>query len=347
MQWPTILGKLAASTDLSRDEAREVMTEVMAGSATPAQVSALIVSLRMKGETVDEMTGMVEAIKAAAVPVEVDSEGLVDVVGTGGDRSGTFNISTTAALIVAGAGVRVAKHGNRSASSKCGSADVLEGLGVKIDLPVTANLTLLSDTGFAFFFAPLYHPSFRHVGPVRRELGIPTVFNFLGPLANPAGARRQAVGVSDARMAERVIGVLSSLGSDYSFVFCGDGGLDEITTSGPTVIHRLKDGEITRAEFTPEDFGVERSELSELQGGGVEENAAILRAVLNGKIGPHRDAAVINAAPALVVAGLAPGFVEAVNLARATIDSGAATALLDRVIERSRALAEEGAPDSV
>ncbi len=338
MEWPTILGKLAGGKDISRDEAREAMSEVMGGTATPAQISALIVSLRMKGETVEEMTGLVEAIKSAAVPVPVEADGLVDVVGTGGDRSGTFNISTTAAIIAAGAGARVAKHGNRSASSKCGSADVLEGLGVRIDLPVEANLSLLADTGFAFFFAPLYHPSFRHAGPVRRELGIPTVFNFLGPLANPAGVRRQAVGVSDPRMAERVVGVLSSLGSEYSFVFSGDGGVDEVTTSGPTVIYRLKDGEITHAEFTPEDFGVDRAELSELQGGGVEENVAILRAVIDGKAGPHRDAAVINAAPALVVSGLAPGFVEAVDLARRTIDSGAAAALLDRVVARSRDL---------
>ena len=315
------------------------MSEVMGGTATPAQISALIVSLRMKGETVDEMTGLVEAIKSAAVPVPVDADGLVDVVGTGGDRSGTFNISTTAALIAAAAGVRVAKHGNRSASSKCGSADVLEGLGVVIDLPVEANLTLLADTGFAFFFAPLYHPSFRHAGPVRRELGIATVFNFLGPLANPAGARRQAVGVSDRRMAERVIGVLSSLGSEYSFVFSGDGGVDEITTSGPTVIYRLMDGDITHAEFTPTDFGVERSDLSQIQGGSVAENVAILHGVLDGKAGPYRDAAVINTAPALVVAGLAPGFVEGVELAGRTIDTGAAAALLDRVAARSRDLA--------
>ena len=338
MDWPTILGKLSAGTDLSQSEAREAMSEVMGGTASAAQISALIVSLRMKGETVDEMTGFVQAIKSAAVAVPVDSNGLVDVVGTGGDRSGTFNISTTAALIAAGAGVRVAKHGNRAASSKCGSADVLEGLGVKIDLPVAANLALLADTGFTFFFAPLYHPSFRHVGPVRRELGIATVFNFLGPLANPAGARRQAVGVSDRRMAERVIGVLASLGSDYSFVFSGDGGIDEITTSGPTVIYRLKDGEITHAEFTPADFGVERANISEIQGGGVVENVAILRGVLDGQPGPYREAAIINTAPALVVAGLAPGFVEAVELARRTIDSGAAAGLLDRVVARSREL---------
>jgi anthranilate phosphoribosyltransferase len=338
MDWPTILGKLASGTDISREEARVAMSEVMRGTATPAQISALIVSLRMKGETVDEMTGLVEAIKSAAVPVPVDADGLVDVVGTGGDRSGTFNISTTAALIAAAAGVRVAKHGNRSASSKCGSADVLEGLGVAIDLPVDANLTLLADTGFAFFFAPLYHPSFRHAGPVRRELGIATVFNFLGPLANPAGARRQAVGVSDRRMAERVIGVLSSLGSEFSFVFSGDGGVDEITTSGPTVIYRLKDDEITHAEFTPADFGIDRSDLSEIQGGSVADNVAILRRVLGGEAGPFRDAAVINTAPALVVSGLAMGFVEAVELARQTIDTGAAAALLDRVVARSRAL---------
>jgi anthranilate phosphoribosyltransferase len=338
MDWPAILGKLASGTDLSRAEARNAMSEVMGGTASPAQIAALIVSLRMKGETVEEMTGLVEAIKSAAVPVPVDADGLVDVVGTGGDRAGTFNISTTAALIAAGAGVRVAKHGNRSISSKCGSADVLEGLGVSIDLPVESNLALLADTGFAFFFAPLYHPSFRHAGPVRRELGIATVFNFLGPLANPAGARRQAVGVSDRRMAERVIGVLSSLGSEYSFVFSGDGGVDEITTSGPTVIYRLRDGEITHAEFTPADFGVERSDLIDLQGGGVPENVAIVRRVLEGKPGPHRDAALINAAPALVVSGLAPGFVEAVDLARQTIDTGAAAGLLDRVVARSRDL---------
>lgn len=314
------------------------MSEIMAGAATPAQISALIVSLRMKGETVDEMTGLVEAIKSAAVPVPIEADGLVDVVGTGGDRSGTFNISTTAALIAAGAGVRIAKHGNRSSSSKCGSADVLEALGVTIDLPVEANLALLAETGFAFFFAPLYHPSFRHAGPVRRELGIATVFNFLGPLANPAGARRQAVGVSDRRMAERVIGVLSSLGSEYSFVFSGDGGVDEITTSGPTVIYRLKDGKVTHAEFTPADFGVERAELAEIQGGEVAENVAIVRAVLEGVPGPHRDAALINTAPALVVAGLAPGFVEAVDLARRAIDTGAAAALLERVVAGGRAL---------
>lgn len=314
------------------------MSEVMSGSATAAQIAALIVALRMKGETADEMTGLVEAIRLAAVPVPLDPEGLVDVVGTGGDRFGTFNISTAAAFVAGGAGVKVAKHGNRSASSRCGSADVLEALGVKIDLPVDANVRLLEDTGFAFFFAPLYHPSFRHAGPVRRELGIPTVFNFLGPLANPAGARRQTVGVSDGRMAERVIGVLQRLGSEFAFVFSGEDGLDEVTTAGPTMIYRLKDGEITHAEFTPEDFGVGRSPLSELAGGGPLENVTILRGVLDGEKGPRRDAVLTNAAPAMVVAGLASGFIEGVQLAAQSIDTGAAVGLLDRVVARSQEL---------
>jgi anthranilate phosphoribosyltransferase len=341
MDWPLVLGKLAARMDLERDEARAAMSEVMDGAATPAQIAALIVSLRMKGETIEEMTGLVEAIKQAAVPVETSVDGLVDVVGTGGDRSGTYNISTAAAFIAAGVGARIAKHGNRAASSRCGSADVLEGLGIRIDLGVEANLRLLADTNFAFFFAPLYHPSFRYAGPVRRELGIPTVFNFLGPLANPAGTRRQAVGVADPGMAERIIGVLARLGSEYSFVFCGEGGIDEVSTSGPTRIYRLRGGEITQAEFTPEDFGVARSSIADLVGGGVEENVAILRRVLSGERGPRRDAALVNASPALVVAGLASGFVEGVEMAAHSVDSGAATHVLDSVIRRSQELGAE------
>ncbi len=313
----------------------------MNGEATPAQIAALIVAWRMKGETTDEMTGMTEAIRAAAVPVEgnFERDRLVDLVGTGGDRAGTFNISTTAAFVAAGAGARVAKHGNRSVSSRCGSADVLEGLGVIVDLPVEANLALLHEIGFAFFYAPLYHPSFRHAGPVRRELGIRTVFNFLGPLANPAGARRQAVGVSDPVMAERMIGVLARLGSIYSFVFCGEGGIDEIVPTGPTLIHRWKDGELTQAEFTPEDFGVGRVSIDQLAGGDVGENVAILRTVLEGEEGPRRDAVLVNAAPALVAGELAAGFVEAVDLARRSIDSGAAREVLERTVERSQQLA--------
>ncbi|HJQ96208.1 MAG TPA: anthranilate phosphoribosyltransferase [Acidimicrobiia bacterium] len=341
MDWPTTLARLSSRMDLSREESRLAMETVMNGEATPAQIAALIVAWRMKGETTDEMTGMTEAIRAAAVPIDgdLDRDRIVDLVGTGGDRAGTFNISTTAALVAAGAGARIAKHGNRSVSSRCGSADVLEGLGVVIDLQMGANLALLDETSFAFFYAPLYHPSFRHAGPVRRELGIRTIFNFLGPLANPAGARRQAVGVSDPIMAERMIGVLERLGSIYSFVFCGEGGIDEIVPTGPTVIHRLKDGELTQAEFTPEDFGVARVSIDQLAGGDVTENVAILRSVLEGEKGPRRDAVLVNAAPALVAADLASGFVEAVELARRSIDSGAAEAVLNKTVERSQELA--------
>lgn len=314
------------------------MTEVMEGRATAAQIAALIVSLRIKGETVDEMTGLVEAMRDAAVTVDVGSD-IVDIVGTGGDRHGTFNISTTASFIAAAAGAVVAKHGNRSASSKCGSADVLEGLGVVIDLEPDDVVTLISETGFGFFFAPKYHPAMRHAGPVRKELGIPTVFNFLGPLANPAGARRQSIGVSDQRMASRMIGVLAHLGSEYAFVVHGEDGLDEITLTGPTYIHRLIDGEITHAEFTPEDFGVGRSSLDELIGGTVDVNVQITTDVLEGREGPKRDASVVNAAPAIVAAGLARGFVEGVEMANEAIDSGRARDLLAKVVERSRELA--------
>ncbi len=339
MQWPQILGRLADGDDLTRDESRAAMAAIMAGDATPAQTAALIVSLRIKGETVEEMTGLVEAMRAAAVPVDVGVP-VVDTAGTGGDRSATFNISTTAAFVAAGAGAKVAKHGNRSASSRCGSADVLEALGVAIDLPPEDTAALVRDVGFGFFFAPHYHPAMRHVAPVRRELGIPTVFNFLGPLANPAGATRQAVGVSDPAMAERMIGVLARLGTEYAFVYYGEDGLDEVTITGPTFIYRLRDGEITHAEFTPEDFGVSRARLDELRGGDADTNARILVDVLEGAPGPRRDVTLVNAAPALVAAGLAEGFVEGVELAAEAIDSGAARRVLDDVVARSRSLRE-------
>lgn len=337
MQWSTILGRLASGTDLAREEARAAMAEIMAGRATPAQISAFIVALRIKGETVDEMTGLVEAMREAAVKVDVGVT-LVDTAGTGGDGAETFNISTAAAFVAAGAGAKVAKHGNRSASSRCGSADVLEALGVAIDLEPEQTVQMIHDTGFGFFFAPKYHPAMRHAVPVRRELGIPTVFNFLGPLANPAGATRQSIGVSDPKMAERMIGVLRRLGAEYAFVFYGEDGLDEVTTTAPTYIYRLKDGEITHAEFTPEDFGVPRATLDDLRGGDAAENAAIIRAVLSGERGPRRDAAVVNASPAIVAAGLASGFVEGVAKAEEAIDSGRAQAVLDAVIRTGRRL---------
>lgn len=340
MDWSVILDHLATGRHLTRGQARDAMNEIMEGRAEPAQVAAFVVALRMKGETADEMTGLVEALRSAAVAVPIeDVSNLVDIVGTGGDRSSTFNISTTAALIAAGAGAVVAKHGNRAASSRCGSADVLEGLGVAIELEPEATATLVAEEGFGFFYAPRYHPALRHAGPVRKALGIPTVFNFLGPLANPARVRRYALGVSDQRMAERMIQVLASLGAESAFVVHGEDGLDEVTTSGPTYILRLKDGEITHAEFTPEDFGVARSRLSDLVGGDVEANVDITRRILAGERGPRRDAAVINAAVGLVAAGVAEGFAEGMEAAVDSVDSGAAGGVLERVVVRSQQFA--------
>ncbi|MDJ0961258.1 MAG: anthranilate phosphoribosyltransferase [Acidimicrobiia bacterium] len=333
-EWPAILDRLLVGAELSRNEAKSAMAEVMEGRATPAQIAAFIVGMRAKGETADEMTGMVEAMLDAAVTVDV-GEPVVDTAGTGGDKSGTFNISTTAAFIAAGAGAKIAKHGNRAASSKTGSADVLEALGMKIELAPDHTVQMVREVGFGFFFAPAYHPAMRHAGPVRRELGVRTVFNFLGPLANPARARFQALGVSDAAMAKKMVRVLANLGAEAAFVYYGEDGLDELTTTGPSFIYRLKRGEITHAEFTPEDFGVPRATLADLQGGDAAVNAAITQAVLGGERGPHRDISLVNASPAIVAAGLADGFTEAMHLAEQAVDSGDALGVLQRAVAMS------------
>ncbi len=333
-EWPAILDRLLVGAELSRNEAKSAMAEVMEGRATPAQIAAFIVGMRAKGETADEMTGMVEAMLDAAVTVDV-GEPVVDTAGTGGDKSGTFNISTTAAFIAAGAGAKIAKHGNRAASSKTGSADVLEALGMKIELAPDHTVQMVCEVGFGFFFAPAYHPAMRHAGPVRRELGVRTVFNFLGPLANPARARFQALGVSDAAMAKKMVRVLANLGAEAAFVYYGEDGLDELTTTGPSFIYRLKRGEITHAEFTPEDFGVPRATLADLQGGDAAVNAAITQAVLGGERGPHRDISLVNASPAIVAAGLADGFTEAMHLAEQAVDSGDALGVLQRAVAMS------------
>lgn len=340
--WPRILGALSRGEDLTRLQAKSAMEEVMAGRASPVQAAGLIVALRMKGETVDEMGGLVEGMLEAAVRVDLGGADPVDIVGTGGDRSGTFNISTTASFIAAGAGAPVAKHGNRSMSSQCGSADVLEELGVVIDLPVEQNCRLFLDTGYAFFLAPVYHPAMRRVGPVRKELGIPTVFNFLGPLSNPAGVRRYALGVADGRMAQRMISVLRTLGAERALVFHGGDGLDELTLSGPSVVWSLEDGGITRTELAPEDAGLARCPASEVLGGSAEVNAGITRRVLEGRPGPHRDIAVLNAAAAIAASGRADDIPEGVALASEAVDSGAAGEALERASARSRELAAGG-----
>lgn len=307
------------------------MAAVMAGEASGAQIAGFLTALRAKGETAEEMTGFVEAMLDAAKTVSID-EPVVDVVGTGGDRSGTFNISTTAAFIAAGAGVKVAKHGNRGASSPTGSADLLEALGFDLELDPADTVQMITEVGFGFFYAPAYHPAMRHAGPVRRELGIRTVFNFLGPLCNPARATRYALGVSDPDMARLMVEVLQKRGAEFAFVFYGEDGLDELTTTGPSYIYRLRDGEITHAEFTPEDFGVGRASLEELRGGSAADNVAITRAVLDGNPGPPRDIALVNAAPAIVAAGLAEGFIGAMALAEQSVDSGDALTVLERAV---------------
>jgi anthranilate phosphoribosyltransferase len=336
ISWPATLNRLISGSDLTRDEAYEAMAEVMSGDASESQIAALLVALRAKGETAEEMTGLVNAMVDASVQVDV-GEPVVDSVGTGGDQSGTFNISTTAAFIAAGVGVKIAKHGNRAASSKTGSADVLEALGFNLEMEPEATAAMVREVGFGFFFAPRYHPAMRHAGPVRSSLGIRTVFNFLGPLTNPAGASRLSVGTSDPRMAELMVDVLRNRGAERAFVFYGEDGLDELTTTGPSFIYRLKNGEVTTAEFTPEDFGVRRATLDDLKGGSVAVNAEILRSILDGRPGPKRDIALVNAAPAVVASGLADGFVEAMDLAREAIDSGDAQAVLQRSIAFTKA----------
>lgn len=332
--WSATLQTLIEGEDLGQDIAHAAMSEVMEGRASDAQIAALIVGLRTKGETVGEMVGLVDAMYDAAVTVDAGDD-VVDLVGTGGDRAGTFNISTTAALVAAGAGVRIAKHGNRAASSSTGSADLLEHLGIRMDLPPEATVAMIREVGFGFFFAPAYHPAMRYAAPVRRELGVRTVFNFLGPLCNPARTKRAAIGVSDASMAERMAGVLHARGAEYAFVFNGHDGLDELSTAGLSTVHRIQNGEITTAQFRPGDFGVAPATLADVQGGDAAENERITRAVLEGAAGAHRDIVVVNAAPAIVVAGLADGFAEGIALAQLAIDGGAAAAVLAQAVEFS------------
>jgi len=333
--WPDVLGPIIAGRGLSRSQSAAAMAEIMAGRATSAQTAAYLAALRTKGESADEMAGMVDSMMAAAVTVEI--EDVVDIVGTGGDGFGTFNISTTAAFIAAGAGVRIAKHGNRAASSQTGSADLLEAAGFDLELGPEAVVEMIDETGFGFFFAPRYHPAMRHAAPIRRELGVRTVFNFLGPLCNPASAR-MSVGTSDPRMAELMVDVLRTRGIDRGFVVYGEEGLDEISTAGPSRIFRLVDGEVTEAEFTPEDFGVTRVEVEALEGGDGARNLEITRSILDGDLGPVRDAAIVNASPALVLAGIAQGFVEGVQMAAQAVDSGAAKDVFERSLTMSQQL---------
>ncbi len=328
---------------LTREEARTVMTEVFSGSASDAQIAALLVALHMKGETVEEIVGFAEAIRAAAEPLpfaeistlEVSGTGrdaLVDTCGTGGDARGTFNISTATAFVVAGAGVRTAKHGNRSLSSKCGSADVMEALGVKINLPAAALAACLQEIGIVFLFAPAMHSAMKYVQPARRELRLRTIFNLLGPLTNPAHASAQVVGVYALELVEKVAESLSMLGVHRALVVHGLDGLDEITITGPTRIAEVREGTVRTYEVTPEEFGIKRARLEDISGGDAQANASIIREVLAGKKSPRRDVVLLNAAAALVAGGRAEHLAGALPLAAQSIDSGAAAAKLDALV---------------
>ena len=332
------LGAVASGRQLTRTEAESAMTSVMQGEATPAQLGALLAALAVRGETVDEIAGFAAAMRAASIRVEIPA-GAIDTCGTGGDRSGTFNISTVAAIVAAAAGARVAKHGNRAASSACGSADVLEALGVKIDLGPESVTACVDQVGVGFMFAPRFHPAMRHAGPVRREIGIRTIFNVLGPLANPAGVKRQLLGVPSPALGERMVAVLRELGAERALVVHSAEGLDEISPSGPTRTWELRDGAIHEGEVTPEAVGLERAPRDSTRGGDSATNAGIARAILAGETRDGaRTAVLLNAGAACYVAGLAPDVRGGVAVASDAIASGAAQRTLERWITLSAAL---------
>jgi anthranilate phosphoribosyltransferase len=329
-EFKALIGKVATGATLTRDEAAHAFDRMMSGDATPSQMGALLMGLRVRGETVEEITGAVTTMRAKMLPVEAPKDA-IDVVGTGGDASGSYNISTCAALIVAGVGVPVAKHGNRALSSRSGAADVLTALGVRIDLDPLAISRCIKEAGVGFMFAPAHHPAMKNVGPTRVELGTRTIFNLLGPLSNPAGVTRQMVGVFSKQWVEPLAQVLKNLGAERAYVVHGSDGLDEITTAGPTTVAALENGAVRTFEITPDDVGLAKADPQALRGGNAGENAEALGGVLAGKAGPYRDVAIFNAAAALVVAGRAKDLREGVARARQSIDSGEAGRCLDRL----------------
>jgi anthranilate phosphoribosyltransferase len=322
---------------LSRAQASAAMDAMLDGTAPSAQMAALLVALRMKGETPDEIAGAAQALRARAARVEVSPDRLIDTCGTGGDGSHTFNISTTAAFVAAAGGARVAKHGNRAVSSKCGSADVLAALGVEVELSPPAVAICIDECGIGFLFAPRHHAAMRHVAPVRKELGLRTLFNLLGPLANPAGARRQLLGVYSAQLVPVLAQTLAELGCDRAFVVHGAGGLDEISTAGATLVCEVRAGTVRQFEFLPEDAGVARAPLEGLRGGDAQQNAEMLRGVLRGENGPRRAATLLNGGAALAAAGVCETIADGVRLAERAIDTGAALERLERLVKTSQA----------
>jgi anthranilate phosphoribosyltransferase len=340
--WPFVLGRLSSGDDLTSAQAGAALADVLEGNATPSQLAAFIFGLRCKGETVEEMTGLVRAMIGAAERVPVGAElqsRLVDTCGTGGDRSGTINISTMAAFVVAGAGIPVCKHGNRSISSKSGSADVLEALGVVVDLGPDGVARCIEEAGVGFCFAPRFHPSMRHAGPTRRELGVPTAFNFLGPLANPARVRRQVVGVSDPAMAETMVGVLRANGAVHILVVYGHDGLDELTTTDCSTVLEFHDDELRTYVVDPLALGLQQASPDQLKGADAATNAEVARRVFSGEKGPHRDIVLLNAAAGIVASGQATDVTEGLAKAATSVDQGHAEQRLADLVQVSQSAA--------
>ena len=334
--FPALLDQLRRHEDLTSDQAAEVMGEIMDGRVPPAQIAGLLMALALKGERPSEMVGFARAMRARATPLPGPAGDVFDTCGTGGDGAHTFNVSTTAAIVLAGAGVRVAKHGNRAVSSRSGSADVFESLGVNLDAAPAVVHRSLVEAGIAFFFAPAWHPSMRHAGPTRRELGVRTAFNLLGPLTNPAGARRQVVGVSRPEHTELVARTLLALGTERAWVVHGAGGLDELSTLGHTKVSEVRDGTVNTFYVHPADVGISTATIADLAGGSGEANAAMARRLLEGERGARRDVVLFNAAAALLVAGRASSLTDGMARATESLDRGLAVAALDRMVEVSR-----------
>lgn len=336
MDWPNLLSTLVAGTDLTADQAGAALREILSGDATDAQIAGFLVGLRSKGESIVEVSAMVDAMLDAAAPIVLPAgPDAIDIVGTGGApsrRAHALNVSTMACFVAAGAGARVVKHGNRKASSTSGSFDLLELLGVPLELDGAGVAHCVAEAGIGFCFARSFHPAMRHAGPVRTQLGIPTVFNFLGPLSHPARVQRQVIGVSDQRIAPIVVGVLQQRGAPRAIVVSGDDGMDEFTTTTTSTVHELRDGVVTTATFDPQDVGIQRVAPEAVAGGSPEENAMIARRVFAGESGPHRDIVCLNAAAGLFVAGVVDDIASGVVRAQASLDSGAAAGVLERLV---------------
>lgn len=342
-----LISKVVTREDLTETEMEKAMDEIMSGTATPAQIGAFITGLRLKGETVDEITGAARTMRAKATKIKVarnianidrddiniDAETILDIVGTGGDGTRTFNVSTTTAFVAAGAGITVAKHGNRAVSSQCGSADVLEKLGVNLNISSSDVEKSVNEIGIGFLFAPVFHGAMKHAAGPRREIGIRSIFNLLGPVTNPAGASVLVLGVYDLELTDKIALVLNKLGTKEAFVVCGKGTFDEISICGPTKISHLKDGDVKTFYMTPEEYGFERAALEDIVGGDANENAVIVKNILGGKKDPKRDMVLLNAAAAFVAVDLAKDFMDGIRIGEESIDSGKAREKLDKLIE--------------